>query len=399
MSASVPSAFIAARLLERHAAQSGGLIYLCASERRASDIAGLLRQLAPEVTSLFYPAWDCLPYDRASPSSEAMGARMAVLKALAAGGEAFVVVTTPEALIQRTPPQSAVSGASLALQTGEAFDLEAAPARLQALGYRADDRVDEPGEYAVRGEVVDVYGAADPLPHRLEVLDGQVHSLRAFDPLTQRSTDALDRLEIGAGSEVVFGKDEAPTERRPGLEHALAAFYPELETLFDYAAGSTLLIEPGAEARTESLFGQIEAAYKERARWSAASQEAEESHALSPPDRLYLTREAWERRARKADALDVEGCAPVPKFALDRSPGRALSGFVAGELGGGRRIVLGAASRRDAARLSPGRPAQKPARRNRRGTGPRFSPRRRAPCSRSPWTRRAASSTRGAAWS
>ena len=117
-----PPAAVAARLMEAWSkADSTDLIFIAASERRADEIARALEAMAaPEgPVALVFPPWDCLPYDRAAPSRESMGRRMAVLHHATVPGTAErLVITSPEAMLQRTPPQG-VAAVRFSLKVGD----------------------------------------------------------------------------------------------------------------------------------------------------------------------------------------------------------------------------------------------------------------------------------------
>ena len=137
---------LAVRLLD-WADEAGrkGMIHVAASELRAERLASILRPLAPKLDVVLFPPWDCLPYEPAPPSREAMGARMAALRRLCGPSKARAVVTVPDALIQRVPPRDVVASAGLRLRVRQQIDLGALATELDRLGYERDGRVDEPG--------------------------------------------------------------------------------------------------------------------------------------------------------------------------------------------------------------------------------------------------------------
>src|SRR5215204_336599 len=115
---------LAVRLLD-WADEAGrkGMIHVAASELRAERLASILRPLAPKLDVVLFPPWDCLPYEPALPSRQAMGARMAALRRLGGPSKARVVVTVPDALIQRVPPRDVVASAGLRLRVRQQIDL------------------------------------------------------------------------------------------------------------------------------------------------------------------------------------------------------------------------------------------------------------------------------------
>jgi transcription-repair coupling factor (superfamily II helicase) len=170
-------------------AEARGVIHLARDMRTAERVAALARCLADDVEVLVFPPWDCLPYDGVFPSREVMGRRMAVLHALAhTRSSPWLLITTVDAVHQRVPPRSLWDGsATLKLKTGEPLDLEKLDAFLARCGYASDDRVDEPGEAALRGQVADIFPASADHPVRIDHDEGLVTQMRRFDPLTQRT--------------------------------------------------------------------------------------------------------------------------------------------------------------------------------------------------------------------
>src|SRR5205085_4293870 len=150
-----------------------------------------------------FPPWDCLPYDRAPPSREAMGRRMAALRQLLGKGRPRVVVSVPDALLQRVPPRGICGAASLTLRAGEAFEPEELSERLRRLGYVADERVDEAGEMAFLGQVIDVFPPAAGSPYRIEHEDGVIRAIRRYDPATQLTADETEALVLDPASEAI----------------------------------------------------------------------------------------------------------------------------------------------------------------------------------------------------
>ena len=245
--AAEPEGLLAARLVELGAA-AGGAVHVARSEARAARLARAARALEPGLPVTLLPAWDCLPYDRSSPSRAVMGARMAALRALSArpGGPGLVLASL-DAATQRLPPPEAL--AVIAFRRGDAFDPERVGRQLEALGYLLDERVDEPGEAALHGAVLDVFPAEEgALPCRVEHAEGRIASIRRYDPLTQRSAG---RGRGGAARRrppsSCCPRMPAPPHA-PGIEHGLADFRPRLVTLFELVPGAAVVLDPEVEA-------------------------------------------------------------------------------------------------------------------------------------------------------
>jgi len=334
-----PGAVAAALADPAREAGGAGLVYMASSERRAEEIARALRQFAPDLEVLALSPWDCLPLDRASPSREVMGRRCAVLRALASPAERpRVLVVAVETLLQRVPSPEALEPGWLRIRRGEVLTRETLEAFAQIAGYLTGERIDEPGEIAVLGEVVDIFPAAATAPLRLRLGEGdEVQSLEVYDPLTQRTEgEELDEGWIGPASELVLPPTKAgrAVERDPGIEHRLAGHYRNLESVLALMPKAKISQDPSAPQRIDGFLEQLN--------------DAREAHrlfgegALAADDGLYLTAEefAAELAGRERVEPELDGVAAIPNFALERNPGGAFADFVRERLEAGERVLL-----------------------------------------------------------
>jgi transcription-repair coupling factor (superfamily II helicase) len=341
-----PESLLAARLLER--AEEEPLALVARSETRASRLARAARALAPEGFDLgWLPAWDCLPYDRVSPSAAVMGARLAV-----AARAPRLLILSAEAALQRLPRPVP----PLELETGAAVDPEALLARLAARGYRPDELVDEPGEAALRGGILDLHGCR--VAWRIRFDEGRIDSIACYDPISQRSTDEVARLAVEPASEVVLPEDHPlAAARPPGLEHWLPAFVPDLLAPLDLVPEATLLLDEELEEAVERRLADIAEAFRLR----IAGALPRGLPPLPPPEALHLDAAAWQAvlRGRRTGALDPAVEAALPDFAEARDPDAAFAAFARGLLGRGGRLAIaggiGRGARGLAARLARGR--------------------------------------------
>jgi transcription-repair coupling factor (superfamily II helicase) len=381
------------------------VLHVARDDARMASVAEAVAFFAPALRVLTVPAWDCLPYDRVSPNGEVVSRRIDALAELAAGSGPShadggrVVLTTVNAVLQRVPARSAFAGASFAAQVGDRLGVEALLAFLGRDGYRRAETVREPGEYAVRGGIVDLFppGTAEPL--RLDLFGDTLEAIRSFDPMTQISAGRLERFVLKPVSEVLlddaaiarfrtgyrelFGavKDDplyeaiSAGQRYAGLEHWLPLFHDKLETLLDYLPEAAITLDHQAAEAVTARFDQIAEFYD--ARREAAQIKGNEGAPYNPlpPDRLYFAREEWKRAlARRSvglfspfappeadtKALDAAkvfdaGGRPGPEFAAIRAqPGgdlfKAVRDHIAQTAGpsdsgrGGRRILVAAYS-------------------------------------------------------
>ncbi|MCJ2035652.1 helicase-related protein [Methylobacterium sp. J-068] len=332
----VPAGALAVALLGLTACGTP-LVHTARESHRLESIAKILRALAPECRVALYPEWDCLPYDRASPSRGVMGARTGVLRWLTdTAALPDIVLTTAPALIQRVPPRETWGDAHLEIRVGDALDPPAITGALRRLGYILDDRVDEPGEVAVWGRTVDVFPAAADRPCRIEYEDGRVTAIRSYDPVSQRSLADAQVLVIDPATEIVLPEgSESRLEPFTGQEHGLARYYAGLTTFLDQVPDARLVVEDGAEERAQAFFEQI-----------AEGREALARGRRGVPDDagLYLTPEEWAalrdaRRLASAEAGE-DGDLAMPAFVRAARPNTALAETLRERLKAGDRVLL-----------------------------------------------------------
>jgi transcription-repair coupling factor (superfamily II helicase) len=195
-----------------------------------------------------------------------------------------ILVTTPEALAQRVPPRSFWGGAQFHIKLADSLATDELERFLLRAGYVLDERVDEAGEAAIRGAVIDLYPAASPNPVRLDHADGQVTGLRCYDPASQRTLSEQTELLLLPTSEVVLPQSDELPERFAGIEHWLPEYYDGIDTLGAYLPGAALVVEDGAEERYEQFWEQVSDAYETRRSMPRGS-------GMRPalgPERLYL---------------------------------------------------------------------------------------------------------------
>ena len=175
------------------AASPKPILHLARDDQRVAILADALAFFAPDIEVLEFPAWDCLPYDRVSPASRLVATRLATLSRLLADQPARprLVISTVNAAVQRVPPRARIAAASFTARPGNRVPMEGFLGFLQESGFSRSGTVVDPGDFAVRGGIVDLYppGAAQPV--RLDFFGDTLESIRTFDPDSQRSTGQL----------------------------------------------------------------------------------------------------------------------------------------------------------------------------------------------------------------
>ena len=348
--AGVPEA-LEARVVAGLAAGGGGarILHVARDDARLARLAEGLAFFAPDLPVLRLPAWDCLPYDRVSPVSEIVAERIDTMCRLAKGeaGGAAVVLTTISAALQRLPPRALWRGAALEAAPGDEIDLDRLTAFLARNGYQRAGTVREPGEFAVRGGIVDIFPPGRERPLRLDLFGDTLEGIRGFDAATQRTAETLDRLSLAPVSEIaldppaigrfraayraLFGavSDDplyrAVSEGRKqiGMEHWLPLFHDRLETVFDYLPDAMVtlehLIEAARDARLEMIADYHDARQGFLDSGRAGADRAPPYRPL-PPDRLYLDAAEWDALlgGRKLGYFrPYEAPADMPRGAFD----------------------------------------------------------------------------------
>ncbi len=312
-------------------AQGKPLLHIALDDVRAALLQDALAFFAPHCEVIAFPGWDCLPYDRISPHADLAAERIAALHRLQQPfTRPAVVLTSINAAAQKTLPPDILREAGLNAARGDELPIEKLRAFLAANGYNSASAVREPGEFAVRGGIVDLYPPGYGAPIRLDFFGDTIEQIRIFDALAQTTTGALERFHLGPMSEVllneasvaqfrsgyrelfgaVTGGDplyEAVSEGRkfPGIEHWLGLFYPKLFSLFDYAPQAPVTLDPQAEEAIKARLAQIEDFYKARLSLFEASKRAKHGKNKNaaamaavykpvPPERLYLDHAALD---------------------------------------------------------------------------------------------------------
>mgnify|MGYP002623575176 CR=1 FL=1 len=336
-----------------------GLV-VAASQRDAEILAEDLRFFFGESETTaplarrvhLFPAWDVVPFEDMSPTSDVVAARIEGLFHLHQTKHP-IIVTTPDALLQRVPPRDEFAGRLHYFVEAEEIDLERVAGDLDAWGYRRMGLVEDRGEFSVRGGILDVFPPAHAQPLRIELFDTLIESIREFDPVTQRSLEAIpeflllpnrefdltaqtDRKNVRAIEARLLELDVARDERNqlvdalangisfPGVEFFLPFFHGELATLLDHAPADTVLWVDNA-ADVETNLAKASSQVERR-----AAERAAEHRYFPEPETLYLSAAAWRQRSRDLPAVELE---PLEMLAApgDR-PGIVVRSFATNDL-------------------------------------------------------------------
>ena len=314
-------------------ASSGRAVFIAPEDAAMRGVVDAATFFAPELEVIEFPAWDSLPYDRASPALSISAKRLAALHRLQAGkAKAQLVVTTANAVLQRVLTPFRIRESVREFKPGIEIGRESLGALLQRQGYGRTDTVIDKGEYAVRGSIVDIFPSGMDEALRLDFFGDELESLRTFDPNTQMSTGRLDSHLLLPASEALLDDDsikrfrsryremfganatqdplyEAVSEGRrlAGMEHWLPLFEDKLATLFDHLGKDDLVvIDQAALAAADERLKDISDYHDQR---KAITGQAKGNYRPLAPDALYLSdtefREALAAApAHRATAFD-----------------------------------------------------------------------------------------------
>ncbi|MEM9580895.1 MAG: transcription-repair coupling factor, partial [Pseudomonadota bacterium] len=207
-----PEGYDAHLILRELQGGPGALMHVARDDKRLAALRDALRFFAPDVPVITYPGWDCLPYDRVSPNADVSAARMATLAGLVQGlPKQFVLLTTLNAATQRVPARDVLREAAFTARVGDRIDEKGLRAFLVRMGFVQSPTVMEPGDYAVRGGIIDIFPPGHSGPVRLDLFGDVLDGARRFDAATQRTVEKLDVVELAPVSEVIL--DEAAITR------------------------------------------------------------------------------------------------------------------------------------------------------------------------------------------
>jgi transcription-repair coupling factor (superfamily II helicase) len=337
-------------------AGTGRAIFIAPDDAAMRGIAEAAKFFAPELEVIEFPAWDSLPYDRASPALSVSAKRLAALHRLQTGNvKAQLVVTTANAVLQRALTPFRIRESVREFKPGIEIGRDSLSLLLQKQGYSRTDTVIDKGEYAIRGSIVDVFPSGLDEALRLDFFGDELESLRSFDPNTQMSTGRLDSHLLLPASEALLDEEsikrfrsryremfganatqdplyEAVSDGRrlAGMEHWLPLFEERLVTLFDHLDDKDLVVIDNASlAAAEERIKDVTDYYEQR---KAASGQAKGSYRPLEPQALYLTGDEFkavldEAPAHRATAFDEPESEEVIDFGFksgrDFAPERA----------------------------------------------------------------------------
>ena len=245
------------------------LVILTAEPLEAQRLSEEITIFDPGLRVRPLPDWETLPYDSFSPHQDLISARLLTLHALMQ--QEVDVLTVPiTTALYRLPPPSFLAAYTFSFKQKDKLDETALRKQLMLANYAHVSQVTVPGEFCVRGSLIDLFPMGSIVPYRLDLFDDEIESIRAFDIDTQRSLYTVKEVQLLPGRE--FPMDEAsrnkfranfrevfegdPSRALPykdigagiafaGVEYYLPLFFDETATLFDYLTPDTITVTTG----------------------------------------------------------------------------------------------------------------------------------------------------------
>ncbi|WP_041657326.1 transcription-repair coupling factor [Azoarcus sp. KH32C] len=347
------------------------LLLVTANPPDAQRLQDEIAWLAPGLRTHLLPDWETLPYETFSPHQDLISERLSTLYAVGRG-EADVVLVPASTALYRMAPPSFLAAYTFFVKQREKLDVEQLRNQMAVAGYTHVTQVVSPGEFSVRGGLVDLYPMGATLPFRIDLFDDEVESIKTFDPDTQRTVYPVTEIRMlparefpmddagrtrfrsrfretfeGDPSRVSLYKDVSNGIAPAGVEYYLPLFFEETATLFDYLPKDAVVV----------LHRDVPAAIEEFWRDTRSRHDflkGDRSRPVLPPDVLFLGQESFYEALKShprihigaAAASDSDAIAqPLPPLAVERKatdPLHGLKDFLAGDWAraGGRVLVL-----------------------------------------------------------
>mgnify|MGYP000241728338 CR=1 FL=1 len=306
-------------------------LHIARDDLRMENMAELVRFYIPEADVIIFPAWDCLPYDRVSPNPDILARRMtSLIKILNPSHKKQIIISTINAVTQRIPTADTLKSASFKTTVGKQLDSEALSNFLAHNGYARASTVVDHGDYAIRGNIIDIFPPGAKKPFRIDLWGDEVDSIKTFDPISQRTEGKTDQIELIPMGEIFLDDKSISTFRRAyvsefgpargndplyeavvngrrhaGMEHWLPFFHDRLETIFEYIPDAHVTMDNLTTEAFETRLSAVSDYYL--ARKSAYEQSPQKNESIAPykpvpPSGLFMEATQWQEYS---DTLNI----------------------------------------------------------------------------------------------
>jgi transcription-repair coupling factor (superfamily II helicase) len=337
-------ALVLARVAARGKTQGSVSVIFCADALDAQRLAEELPYFEPGLSVLKFPDWETLPYDALSPHPDLVSERLEALYRLFArpsgagaadGAQIDVLVLAATTALTRLAPPPFLAGRTFFFRQGENIDPERLRQQMVVAGYQAVTQVVAPGEFAVRGGLIDLFPTGSAIPYRLDLVDTMIESIRTFDPDTQRSLYPVSAVRLLPGREFPFdeaartafrgrwreffeGDPSRSTVYRDvgngiaaaGIEYYLPLFFERCATLFDYLPADAQITTHGdVSAACRRFWTETAERYRFLSR--------DTQRPCLRPDQLFLGTDELFTAIKPYARLALSAPAPTPRASAD----------------------------------------------------------------------------------
>jgi transcription-repair coupling factor (superfamily II helicase) len=311
----MPEGFDAQVIAQDIVKNKRSILHIARDDKRLDALRRALWFFAPNLPVFVFPAWDCLPYDRVSPNGDVSAARMATLAALASGfDKPFVILTTLNAATQYVPKRDVLRDSSFVATVGRTVNDAQLRGYFTRMGFVQTPTVTEPGDYAIRGGIIDVFPPGEVGPVRMDMFGDELESARRFDPITQRTIEKLSKVEFAPVSEVVLDEESiarfrnkyrtefgaagiddplyeavSAGRKHQGFEHWAPYFHDQMETLFDYLGNAAVFIDDNLTQVHDGRWDSIVDQYDARIEALKAKSRMDTVYKPIAPELLYMS--------------------------------------------------------------------------------------------------------------
>ena len=359
-------AALLANLVAREKAQGRRVSLICANAFDAQRLLEEMQFFQPDLACVLFPDWETLPYDGFSPHQDLISERLATLWRISQGLADVVLMPATTALYRLAPP-SFLAAYTFHFKVKQKLDDAQLKQQLTMSGYSHVSQVVSPGEYTVRGGLIDLFPMGSLVPYRVDLFDNEIDSIRTFDPDTQRSLYPVPEVRLLPGRE--FPMDEAsralfrsrwrelldgdPTRSRiykdmgngvatAGIEYYLPLFFEETATVFDYLGEASVVVLHGDLEPVLQSFSQDA---QERFRLAQGDPE----RPVLSPSHLFLNTEQFFTRVNQHPQLalrstqtssDLDWVTTLPDLTVERGSDTPLVRLKARQTDSGQRVLV-----------------------------------------------------------
>jgi len=340
----VPSGYDAHVLLDLHSSAHRKIVYVCNDESHMRETSSSLAFISPDSTVLELPPWDCPPYSRISPNARIVANRIRTLARVSRSDDerSIILLTTPGAFMQMLAPGHVFSRSMYTVRVGRSVDSGKLTDYFDRIGLDRVPQVLEPGEFAVRGGIVDVFPPGYDNPVRLDFFGHTIESIREFGVGDQRTIRQLKGAVLTAASEIVLDRasieqfrrnyrtefgaasvgdqvyaDVSAGQKFQGVEQWLPFFYRSCSSIFDYMPGATIVTGLDFRSRVQTWWDNVNALHDDRIR-ASMGRGKEAIHHACPPHKQYIAPEKLDELLQERAHFEfMSGPAPEEGNCVD----------------------------------------------------------------------------------